>query len=265
MKKYEQRQDLDFNPYQSNNILLFEAIYGKNLISLGGITGIENMFFDLNIRGLKALDLGFGLGGVTFYLAEKYKMKIAGVEIHPWMVQRANDHIPASLSDSLEFKTYTSSGQLPYMPETFDIVYSKGVLNHVTDKASLFKQVSSVLKPNGLFVIADWIFPQEIIGDSANLVCETKESYEQFLICSGFSEILFRDDSKFFIGYAKELLINLTHNHHLIEQTYGEELFKTIKKQHEDLIEKIKDQQKIAIRIVAKKQQNKFSCKDKIR
>lgn len=67
MKKFKEHKHLDFNPYHPDNITLFEAIYGKNLISLGGLAAIDNMFSDLDIRELKALDLGFGLGGVAFH------------------------------------------------------------------------------------------------------------------------------------------------------------------------------------------------------
>src|SRR5580704_9497417 len=133
----------DFDPYQPNNIPLYEAIYGKNLISLGGLAAIDNMFSDLNIRGLKALDIGFGIGGVAFYLAEKYKMKVTGIEIHPWMVEYARTHTPVGLLNSLEFHTYNSNGSFPYDHETFDLVYSKGVLNHVADKVGLFKQANT--------------------------------------------------------------------------------------------------------------------------
>jgi SAM-dependent methyltransferase/catechol 2,3-dioxygenase-like lactoylglutathione lyase family enzyme len=240
------------DPYQPGNIPLYDAIYGKNLISLGGLAAIDNMFSDLNIQGLKALDLGFGLGGVAYYLAEKYKMKVSGIEIHPWMVEYATNHIPPNLSDALEFHTY-NNGNLPFQSESFDLVYSKGVLNHVADKASLFKQINTALKSNGLFVIADWIFPNAATENTVPLVCETRDSYEQVLIDTGFSEISFRDDSKSFLNYAKELLKNLTINQDFIKQSYGEELFLIIQKQHEDLIEKIQQHQKIATRIVAKK------------
>jgi ubiquinone/menaquinone biosynthesis C-methylase UbiE len=241
------------DPYQPSMVSLFEAIYGKNLISLGGLAAIDNLFSDLNIRDQKALDLGFGLGGVAFYLAEKHYMKIAGVEMHSWMVQHANDHRPAHLSNSLEFNTYNNAGKLPYQPETFDLVYSKGVLNHVADKISLFQQVNVVLKPNGLFVIADWVFPKKSTDSSSPLVCETKESYEKTLIDTGFGEINFRDDSKFFIIYANELLQRLANNKNFIEQKYGEELFLTIQKQHEDLIDNMNQGKKFATRIIAKK------------
>ena len=58
--------------YGLGNVPLFEAIYGENLISLGGLDAIDNMFSDVDLRKLKALDVGFGLGGVAFYLAKKY-------------------------------------------------------------------------------------------------------------------------------------------------------------------------------------------------
>lgn len=254
MNNKEQVQDAsNFDAYHPDHVPLFEAIYGKNLISLGGLAAIDNMFSDLNIKGLKALDIGFGLGGVAFYLAERYKMYVTGIEIYPWMVQYAKNHIPSGLQNSLEFITYNTAGGMPYKPATFDLVYSKGVLNHVADKASLFQQINSVLKPNGLFVIADWIYPRATTESTAPLVCETKKSYDQVLINTGFSEISFRDDSELFLGYAKELLKNLFNNQELIKRKYGEELFLIIQKQHEELIEKTQQHQKIATRIVAKK------------
>lgn len=241
------------DPYKPVNVPLYESIYGKNLISLGGLAAIDNMFSDLNLTELTVLDLGFGLGGVAFYLAEKFQMNIFGIEIHPWMVQYAKDHTPKNLSSQLEFDTYDEDGKLPCKSETFDMVYSKGVLNHVPYKENLFHQVNAVLKPGGLFVIADWIFP-EIISDSTTpLVCETKESYQQILHTCGFNEIKFRDDSKLFLGYTKELLLKLFGNEEFIKHQYGQKLFSILQQQHEELIVKIQQQQKSAVRIVAKK------------
>lgn len=243
----------DSDPYQPDNVPLYEVIYGKNLISLGGTAAIDNMFLGLNFHELKALDIGFGLGGVAFYLAEKYKMKVSGIEMQAWMVAYATEHTPRNLLNALEFHTYNNNGSFPYNPESFDIVYSKGVLNHVADKFTLFKQVNAVLKPNGLFIIADWIFPNASTDHSTPLVCETKDSYTQVLLDTGFVDIHFRDDSKLFENYAKELLTKLSDNKFFIEQKYGEELFLMIQKQHEELIDKIQHHQKTATRIVAKK------------
>lgn len=246
----------DLDPYHPDEIPLFEIIYGKNLISLGKLAAVDNMFSDLTIKGLTALDLGFGLGGVAFYLAEKYQMNIAGIEVNPWMVQYANEHIPKNVASALKFDVYNSQGELPYQPETFDLVYSKGVLNHISDKASLFYQINTVLKTNGLFVIADWIYSKKSSDPIVPLVCETKESYESILTKTGFKEIDFRDDSKLFLQYVKELLKTLTKHQEFIKKKYGEEFFLIMQQQHEELIEKIKQHQKMAVRIVAKKKAN---------
>jgi len=153
----------------------------------------------------------------------------------------------------LKFDNYNENGELPYQPESFDLVYSKGVLNHVLDKNNLFRQIHDVLKPGGLLIIADWIFPDTISDNIAPLVSETKKSYTQVLTENGFVEIEFRDDSNLFLCYAKEFLINLRKNQKLIEHKYDHDLFSTIWNQHEELIEKITHHDKYATRIVAKK------------
>lgn len=240
--------------YCPENIALFEAIYGKNLISLGGFAAVDNMFSDLNIRGLTALDLGFGLGGVVFYLAEAYQMEIAGVEIHSWMVKHAQMHAPPTVTHSLQFDVYNVQGEIPFAAKSFDLVYSKGVLNHVKDKDALFRQVNLVLKPKGLFVIADWIFTQSKTDNTGPLVKETRKSYLHALESTGFSDINFRDDSKIFLCYIKLLQKNLTNRREYIEQKYGKEIFSTLWKEHQNLIEEINYARKFAVRIVAKKQ-----------
>lgn len=247
------KPQLDFDPYQPESIPLFEALYGKNLISLGGLESVDNLFSDIDLRGLKALDIGFGLGGIAYYLAEKYTMQVSGIEIHAWMVEHANQHAPKHLMPQLNFTTYTANGQMPFHSQHFDLVYSKGVLNHVSDKATLFRQVHSALKPKGQFVIADWVFPEGMKESIAPLVCETKTSYEHFLTQAGFSKIKFRDDSPLFIEYAKKLLTNLKANDSLIIERYGNELYQIIQKQHMDLILQLENHQKIAVRIVAGK------------
>lgn len=239
--------------YSPKNIQLFELIYGKNLISLGGVVAIDNMFSDLNIRNLTALDLGFGLGGVAYYMAEKYQMSVCGVEMHAWMAQYAEENIPSHLRDQLSFKVYDAAGKIPYENETFDMVYSKGVLNHVSDKESLFKKVHKVLKADGIFVIADWIFPEGTEEQSKHLVCETKKSYEAVLKKTGFSNITFRDESEQFLGYVQALLDNLSEKQQLIEQAYGKAIFDMIYADHEALIQKIQQKQKFATRILAHK------------
>lgn len=238
--------------YCPENVPLFEAIYGKNLISLGGLAAVDRMLSGLNVRGLKILDLGFGLGGAAFYLAQTYQVEVTGVEIHPWMVAYAKEQTPPNLSHLLKFDTYNDRGEIPFSANSFDMVYSKGVLNHVKDKNTLFQQVALVLKPQGLFVIADWLFPQIKTDTTGFLACETQESYQQVLEDTGFSEVTFRNDSKIFLAYVKTLLKHLIEQQKFIEQKYGEEIFSTVLKKHQELAEEINHESKFATRIIAK-------------
>lgn len=239
--------------YTPENVPLYEAIYGKNLISLGSLAAINNMFSDLDLRGLKLLDIGFGLGGVAFYLSKKYQIEVAGVEVHAWMAEYAEHHAPKKIAHLLKFAVYNQEGKLPFDAASFDLVYSKGVLNHVRDKEPLFLQINKVLKSDGLFVVADWIYLEASTDDSSPLVNETQESYLHVLEKTGFKDINFRDDSTIFLSYVKNLLENIKTQQKFIENKYGAELYSTIWDDHLKLIEDINHKRKFAVRIIAKK------------
>lgn len=244
--------------YKLENVPLFEMIYGQNLISLGGVDAIDNMFSDINLSGLKALDIGFGLGGVAFYLSKKYQLEIAGVEIHNWMVEYASVHAPKNVSHLLKFSTYGKGGEIPFKTASFDLAYSKGVLNHVRDKDGLFLEINRVLKTNGLFVIADWIYTEsKASANSSPLVKETQEMYRRVLEKTGFTNIDFRDDSKIFLCYVKKLLENISKRRLLIEKEFGAEIFSKIWEDHQKLIDDVNHRQKYATRIIAKKSTEK--------
>lgn len=244
--------------YKPENIPLFEAIYGKNLISLGGLDAIDNMFSDLSIKGLKALDIGFGLGGMAFYLAKMYQMEIAGVEIHHWMVEYAESHIPKDLHSLLKFTIYNQAGDIPFEAGSFDLVYSKGVLNHVHNKDNLFNQINTMLKIDGLFVIADWIHLNPVRDNLSHLTRETKDSYTESLKKAGFIDVKFRDDSLVFLQYIKNLLENIALKKEFIEKCYGKEIFLTILHEHQKLIDEINHKNKFATRIIAKKNSKNY-------
>ena len=55
---------------------MLEAGYGKSMMSEGGASAIERLFEGILLEGKKALDIGSGLGGVPFYLAENHSMEV---------------------------------------------------------------------------------------------------------------------------------------------------------------------------------------------
>lgn len=240
-----------FDPYRPESIPLFEALYGKHLISLGGTAAIENMFSGITLKGHKALDIGFGLGGVPYYLAEKYQMDVCGVEINPWMVKHATAHTPPSLKKQLHFACYDNDGNIPFEKNSFDIIYSKGVFNHIENKAPLFNQIVNRLNKQSILVIADWIDTEKKNSNTSPLTSETKASYQNTLIASGFKHIEFRDDNKQFETYVLNFLSNLETQKKVITHLYDDALFETIKNDHLKLLADIQAHIKIAVRITA--------------
>lgn len=134
-----------------------EMVFGENMLSEGGVEGIEFLLEGLDIEGRTALDFGSGLGGVSFYLARKYAMKVTGVEINPRMIQECNDRISEELMDRLSFILSNADGTIPLPDESFDIVLSKGVIVHVENKLELFKELHRLLQFDGFLVINDWL------------------------------------------------------------------------------------------------------------
>ncbi len=245
-------QLIESNPYVEDNIPLFNMLYGEHLISLGGTAAIDNLFSGIAVSQLNALDVGFGLGGVSFYLAKKYKMKVSGVEIHLWMVTYAKHRAPADVKQQLDFNIYNNDGTIPYAAQSFDIAYSKGVFNHIDDKVNLLHDIHRVLKPHGLLVIADWIAPHSVTKQGS-LIYETKRSYQKVLSESYFEEVAFRDDTELFIRYVNMLLDNINKHQHSIKNQYGFELIELLQGYHHNLIKRMVSGDQIAIRIVAKK------------
>ena len=147
--------------YKLENVPLFEAIYGKGLISLGGLPAVDEMFSEVKLFGKNLLDIGSGIGGIDHYLAEKHSAHVTGLEVEAWMCAFAFASASPSLQNQLRFVTYNPDGSIPLASVSMDLVFSKGVLTNVADKKSLFHELARVLKPHGELCLVDWLVPSE--------------------------------------------------------------------------------------------------------
>lgn len=205
--------------YSENYCLFLEATYGSCMMSEGGAQAIDNMLESEKPYNKRLLDIGFGLGGVPFYLAEKYKANVAGVEINPWMVEEAQRRTPNTLKAQIEFKAYHPDSTLPFEDSAFDIVFSKGVLTHLNDKTNVFQEVRRVLKPKGVFIIDDWLSPTkrrwgerlQKMCDAENLTlyAETEENYTKLLEQAGFSAIAMHNENTNYHRYNLDIVSRL--------------------------------------------------------
>lgn len=136
---------------------LIELVYGSELLSQGGNESIEQMFSEVELNGKKLLDIGSGLGGVDFYVAERYTADIIGVDCVARLVAEANNRKSGrTLRGSVNFIHHGADNfNYPWEDNSFDIIFSKESLLHVADKKALCKELYRILKPGGKIIILD--------------------------------------------------------------------------------------------------------------
>lgn len=119
------------------------------------ITSYPKKFAEYNInrfllKGKKVLEIGCGRGDVSNGF---YKL---GVDLHAVDI---DDYSKKFLDSDIKFeKCNLEKENLPFKNNTFDLVYSKSVLEHIVNPENFFKEIKRVLKKDGLIVIytPDW-------------------------------------------------------------------------------------------------------------
>ena len=247
--------------YTIENVPVFEAIYGSGLISLGGYDAINKMFDGLSLENQCLLDVGFGIGGMAYYLAYSYACKVVGIEKIEWMPSFAKVRAPAEIEDRVYFTSYNADGTMPFVSRSINLAYSKGVLTNVADKPALFSEVFRVLCPGGCLCLIDWLVPVELgvrseklpMGDTSYK--ETEHSYQKILTASGFKRIEYLDVSEEYLSYVKSLGNRLISKEHrkLYKDVIDESLREQLIVSNNSLRRSIESGQQCSVRIRALK------------
>ncbi len=83
--------------------------------------------------------------------------KVIAVDVEEGLIDRAQrDALAAGLAESIEHQP-ACPPPLPFDDASFDAVFSKDAIVHVSDKLGLYREIFRVLKPGGFFVGADWL------------------------------------------------------------------------------------------------------------
>lgn len=213
--------------YRLENVPVFEAMYGKGMISPGGHLAVDRMFEGIDLSHKHVLDIGFGIGGIAHYLASTFDVQVTGLEVHPWMVDYATRTTPEVAAGRVQFLTYDDQGNIPLPSACIDLVYSKGVLTNVEDKRSLFQEIVRVLRPHGELCLIDWLVPPESGPTTERLFStgemsykETEASYREILTGCGFQQLTFENVSQEHLTYLSDLAADLSAPAHI--ETYGD-------------------------------------------
>lgn len=95
------------------------------------------------------LDVGCGTGLTSSYLYEQYRCRVAACDIHPTMIEKANQRFQ---KNNVPIKAiHGNSHSLPFQDEILDLIISESVTSFTTIEKST-SEFNRVLKPNGKFL-----------------------------------------------------------------------------------------------------------------
>lgn len=102
---------------------------------------------------MKVLDAGCGFGQYSYWIARKFKhWQITGVDVKQEQVDDCNAFFPKAGKHNASFELgdltrYTQA-------ETFDLIISVDVMEHIEDDSAVFQNFYKSLKPGGMLLIS---------------------------------------------------------------------------------------------------------------
>jgi phosphoethanolamine N-methyltransferase len=125
------KEFLDHKQYSTNSILRYEKIFGDGFISTGGPESTETFLKDLNLKeGQRVLDVGCGIGGGDFMMAEKYGVEVYGLDLSTNVICIAWDRAQSRKNLKLRFEIGDVTRH-EFPAEYFDVIYSRDTILHL--------------------------------------------------------------------------------------------------------------------------------------
>ena len=103
----------------------------------------------------KVLDIGAGYGGSARFLAREYGCPVTCLNLSS--VQNERNRRLTSEQDLADLVSVVEGNfeDLPFAPESFDVVWSQDAILHSSHRERVFAEVARVLSPGGRFVCTD--------------------------------------------------------------------------------------------------------------
>ncbi len=216
-ERLELQPEEEANRYSRQSILRSERMYGEGFQSPGGIEAVEAFCSMLRMReGMKILDIGSGLGGATFYFAERYGANVVGLDFSQEMVDISMERKEEKKLPCVSFQQ--GDIRTAILPkDTFDLAWTRDCILYIPEKDLVWKNVYASLNTGGQLFITDFCKGKGPLSKSfmtylgdCHYHLQDLDTYGQTLETAGFQDIRIEDHTKAFIDSLRDELENLT-------------------------------------------------------
>ena len=199
--------------YSRRNILRSEFMYGRGFQSPGGVEAVEAFCARLELRpGMRALEIGSGLGGSAFHLATRHGLRVVGLDVAAAMVEISDERRLSDGITGVELRL-GDIRTAPLAEGSFDLVWTRDCVLYIPEKDVVWQNAARCLAPGGQLFVTDFAagdgprsaaFQSYIEGCGYHL--QTLDGYAAGLSRAGFT-VVEREDvtGSFLAGLEDDL------------------------------------------------------------
>jgi len=214
--------------YEAIISILRQQGYALDHITRGDIAGADEFHVRgaavskelaamVDLRGLKVLDVGCGIGGPCRMLAEAFNCNVTGIDLNHEFIRTAKAlSLLVKPNQQITFLQGDATS-LPFEDNAFDAVWTQHVQMNIADKQKLYTEIHRVLKPGGYFLYYDILrktdeevtYPMPWADDPAISYLFTSGEMHAILTGLGFSLISSADQTKAGISFLENSFVKM--------------------------------------------------------
>ena len=201
--------------YGKKHIKFLEKLWGDGFLSPGGRKEVKRILKGVSLANKTVLDIGCGSGGITCSLITDYKAKkVVGIDVEEDVCNVAKRRVKNLGLENTVAILQVEPGSLPFKSSSFDIVFSKDSIVHISDKIFISKEIFRVLLPGGMFLCSDWLCAEDgepskkminyLALEDLGFAMASPKKYKAALKLAGFQDIKLFNRNNWYLEKARE-------------------------------------------------------------
>jgi len=152
--------------WSKDRLALVQLLWGEGFSSPGEAEHVLTLIKPLGLNPkMSVVDLNPGLGGTTRVIAKETGAWITAFEVDPDLAAAGQAlSVKAGMAKKAEIRSFTPP-RTELRPGSMDAVFAKESLNQIEDRKTLFRELYTVLKPQGQVLFTDYVLSKD--GESS--------------------------------------------------------------------------------------------------